>query len=554
MFVDKHFFFERNLLALSAGHERLCSRLSLAETTLNRYKFLESRGGDMVPAIVNPGGGAHPLHSMVDPRREAQRLLSSTMNGAGFLVFLGFGGGYYVEAALAIPGVRGVMVIDYDINGFAELLCSADHARILEDRRLRILIDPSPGEIEECILERYQPSLDGAIRSLPLRIRTDMESGRFEEAGAAIQNAAAGLSADYSVQAWFGTRWFSNIIRNLKAAEEIRRPFPPIREAAVCAAGPSLDMQLEGLRKKHGGLFLLASDTSLPALLAAGIEPDAVISIDCQHISYKHFLGGIPQHIPLFLDLASPPLLAGMVSRPIFFSGGHPLANYVSRYWRAIPVVDSSGGNVTYAAVSLAEALGASRIEIYGADYSYPLGKSYAKGAWLFPYFENLQNRFFSIETQFSSLLYRSPDLRKKTREDGIWYYETRTLNRYREGLELKAIKTEARYSTAEGLGAPIRLPQREKTRRGNPAIFSAGPAAVKARDFLASYREKIARLPGLAREMTAEEELILKTLLPQAAALKRREALNSGEEVLEAVKGYCMGEIEKVLEAVYKE
>jgi hypothetical protein len=60
--MDKRFFFERNLLALSPHNPALCSRLSGAETTLDRYRFLEARSGGIVPALVDRSGAAHPLH------------------------------------------------------------------------------------------------------------------------------------------------------------------------------------------------------------------------------------------------------------------------------------------------------------------------------------------------------------------------------------------------------------------------------------------------------------------------------------------------------------
>ncbi|MDR2258831.1 MAG: hypothetical protein LBE14_06755, partial [Treponema sp.] len=124
--MDKQFFFERNLLALSGLNPGLCSRLSAAETTLNRYKFLESRSGEIIPALVDSAGGAHPLHSLVDPRREGERLIS-TLGDEGFLIFLGLGGGFAIEAALKRPEVYRALLIDYDINGLAELFCSREY-------------------------------------------------------------------------------------------------------------------------------------------------------------------------------------------------------------------------------------------------------------------------------------------------------------------------------------------------------------------------------------------------------------------------------------------
>ncbi|MDR2934621.1 MAG: DUF115 domain-containing protein, partial [Candidatus Adiutrix sp.] len=47
---------------------------------------------------------------------------------------------------------------------------------------------------------------------------------------------------------------------------------PAAGDAAVCAAGPSLDAQIPLLLERREGLFVIAADTALPALLAGGVK------------------------------------------------------------------------------------------------------------------------------------------------------------------------------------------------------------------------------------------------------------------------------------------
>ncbi|MDR3145629.1 MAG: DUF115 domain-containing protein [Treponema sp.] len=561
--MDKRFYFERNLLALSQKDPALCSRLSGAVTTLGRYRFLDSRTGESIPALVDAGGTAHPLHSVVDPRREGTRLIAA-LGDAGFLIFFGLGGAYHVAAALERQEIHRILVIDYDINGIAELLASRDYVHIFNDPRFRLLVDPSPELLKQYILETFQPALYGGIRVSPLRTRTEQDQDLFGRAGEAVKEAINSLSTDYSVQAFFGTRWFSNIIRNLSRAEERTRPLPPVRRTAICAAGPSLDSQLPLLGEDRSSRYIIATDTSLGALLRGGIEPDAVVSIDCQHISYYHFMAGYPRRIPLFLDLASPPLLASLSAEVRFFSGGHPLTRYIARYWRPLPLLDTSGANVTYAALSLAEQLGAEYIELYGADFSYPLGRTYARGAYIYPYFENRQNRLNTLEARHSAFLYRSPSLLRRRREAAppdwapdreLWYYETPQLSRYREGIETKARALEGTLVAVPGLGAPIELPPPGGRAAEPIRLFSAGRMLMGAADFLRAYRRKVRELPRIERSVSAylqglsgEEGLLLGTLLPGAAALKRRSPGLEGRDLLEAARNYALGELDRVI------
>jgi hypothetical protein len=561
--MDRGFFFERNLLALSQSDPGLCSRLSAAETTLGRYKFIESRSGEPIPATLDPSGTAHPLHSLVDPRKEGTRLAAS-LGDEGFLIILGLGGGFHAAAALERRGIEQVVVVDYDINGIAELLSSKEYIHIFNDPRFHLLVDPPADLLKQYIVEQYQPVLYGGIGALSLRTRTDGQP-LFHGAAEAIKAAIDAVSGDYSVQAYFGKRWFSNIIRNLPMAETPVSPVPPIRHAAICAAGPSLDIQLPRLALRRESRFLIATDTSLPALLGAGLEPDAVVSIDCQHISYYHFMAGLSGHIPLFLDLASPPLVASRSGALHFFSGGHPFTRYISRYWRPFPAVDTSGANVTYAALSLADTLGAREIELYGADFSYPLGRTYARGTYLYPYFEDRQSRFSPLEALFSNFLYRGPLTR--VGGENSWYYESPSLSRYRKGMEEKIRAIRARVIPEPGLGAPLlpgKIPREEFPPADRPLrVFSPGRAAMGARDFLAGYRAKIKALPSVLpaagpaiekgistylENLDPEAGRVFTTLLPAAAAIKHRNPELNRAEILEAVKDYCIGELEKVL------
>ena len=158
-----------------------------------------------------------------------------------------------------------------------------------------------------------------------------------------------------------------------------------------------------------------------------------VVSIDCQHISYNHFLQGYPEEVPLVLDLASPPVLTKLAPKLAFFTSGHPFSQYVNKHWRRFPVIDTSGGNVSHAAVSLADRLGAAKILLFGADFCYPEGKSYARGSYIYPYFRCRESRLSGLESLFMAFLFRGP-AGSMERDGGR--YVTRSMLRYRERLE----------------------------------------------------------------------------------------------------------------------
>ncbi|MCL2213606.1 MAG: DUF115 domain-containing protein [Treponema sp.] len=531
-----------------------------------RYIFTKARSGETVPAIVLPSGETKNLHSMIDPKREAHRLVSAITEDIGFFIFLGLGGGFAPQAALETTNAR-IIVIDFDKDGIQDLLASGNYTRLLNNDRFSLLIDPSCEVIKNIILENYKPALMGGIKTIPLRSRTEQNTEEFEKAFGAIQEAIEITGSDYSVQAYFGIRWFSNIIRNIKNINKNNNVFfenkKQIRDAAIIAAGPSLDHQLTSLKDaKEKGFFIISSDTALPALLHNGIEADAVVSIDCQHISYYHFLGCNLRCIPLILDIASPPSFTELSHSPVFFSSGHPLSVYICEYWRPFTRLDTSGGNVTYACLSLAETLGMRNIILYGADFSYINSSSYARGTYLNPYFSKRQNRLSPLEAQSSAFLYRNPFLLPEDNEelttDKSRYYETSSLRFYRKKLEEKTSMMTARVTCERGSGAPVIIRSRERiVYRNENRIEEKSSSEISGMEFLEQYRNDIAALPGMKNNeyylsvLNKKESQIFTTLLPFAAAIKKQNTVLKQKDLIEEVKIQSIKKIEKVLNSV---
>ena len=498
---------------------------------------MESRSGATIPSLTEKDGSSYPLHSIVDPYKEGERLVS-TLAEEGYIIFLGLGGAFAAEAALKRESTKKVLVIEYDCNGLAELLSSKDYCKLFQDRRFRLLADPEPDILENHILDNYIPAIDGGIRVFPLRVRTDTDS-RFNEAAETIKNALDSVSRDYSVQAYFGKKWFSNIIRNLSIAQKQNSYIAPVRKAIICAAGPSLEEQIPQIKeyqinnkKEQIKPFVIATDTSLPVLLQSDIEPDAVVSIDCQHISYLHFFCMLPKKTQLFLDLSSPPLIASQTENRVFFSGGHPLSLYISRFWRSLPVLDTKGANVTYASLSLAENLGAKECILFGADFSYPLGKTYARGTYIYQYFDKRQFRYSSIEAQHSAFLYRDSSLKKSYSKQNKWYYETNSLCFYCKKVRQKE-------------------KQIREAKQASLSFFFSGPASKSAFFFLKNYKNSIEELssftPVSFHEQNEQADLTA-TLLPLAAYFRRRNPAYSSAELFNSVKTFSLEELKKII------
>jgi hypothetical protein len=521
-----------NMLALSSTQPLLSVKLGRIEAS-ERLFIQESRTGLPVPVIEREGRHFR-LHSSIDPEREGRRFYSSAPYG-GYLVFLGFGAGYHILPFLERSDVSGITIIEYDAAVFKSLLMKMDCRKFILDRRVRFLVDPEPREILRDMLDNYLPAVSGNLHLLQLRSRVQLDDEIFNIARKKINEVIQSISEDYSVQSYFGKRWFINSLENLKVAQDSTTTLRPVRKALITAAGPSLEEQLPLLREQRREGTLIATDTSLPFLLKKDIVPDMVVSIDCQHITYHHFMSGYPEGVPLVLDLASPNHLTRQAEKLVFFTSGHPFSRYVNSNWRRFPYIDTSGGNVGHAAVSLAETLGAQSIHLFGADFSFPEGKSYARETYLYPYFHTRSGRISGLENHFFSFLLKNKTI-IKIKEDDYIRYTTRPMISYKERLEEAIKKLNSAVVQIPGKGEYIEAyPGKQEGRRSSiiGTLFSAGAVEKPWYEFLQNYRNLLEKLPPPGEslsdyrlQLTKEQQDIMTTLFPASAAIRREQEL----------------------------
>jgi len=553
--------FARNLLALSGRDSALGEALEAARPD-DRYFVKMSRSGAPVP-VCRAEGRDIAMHSLIDPEREGQRLATAQQTG-GFIVALGLGAGYGLLPHLRSSTTSGILIIEYSEALLRFLFEEFDLSEILADPRVSLLLDPDPADIGRRLLATYVPALAGDICTLPLRPRTELEPDRFAAATNAVRDVLGRISDDYSVQAFFGRLWFRNAVRNLFVAERPSPPIRPARRAVVAAAGPSLESGLAAIAvERKAGAVLIATDTSLPALLGMGMKPDLAVSIDCQAISYYHFLKGIPDDIPLVLDLASPNRLARLSPNVRFFSSGHPFCTFLSSRWRPFPALDTSGGNVTHAALSLAEALGADRTLVVGADFSYPDGKSYARGTYIHDYFAKVAMRLVPLESAFAGFVFRTPSVQREADIDaaGLPYsrYVTKPLLSYRLHLEEYAAKSRMEIRTLRDRGVPICIEEGRSPRWETKPLFAAGSARLGAEAFLRGYARLLAALPSPSEpaavylgSLDNERRDLWTTLLPTASAFRRAAGKDrlASADLLETTRAWALREIEEALDS----
>lgn len=497
-------------------------------------------------------GGGRYIHSRYDPWREATRLASRQQ---GYLVLLGVGCGYLAAAAASSPGIAGVLAIEPDPAVAATVAREADltHLHSLP-AKMRLLYTDSPRLMRDAVAAFYLPALHEKV-TLQVTEGYDslLELYPFKEAFREGVERAVG---NYRTMASLGRSWTRNIIINATelatagsselatagspALGLLGEPIRPPRRAAILGAGPSLEDWLLRAAPQSENLLLLAADTALPALLARGVKPHLVASIDSQVATYHHYLSSSrlfsdplpPEEKPLVVaDLTAPPLLGRIGGRVAFFGGGHPLAELLLESSRTLRGLSTEGGNVGYTLLSAAVALGAKEVEIAGIDYAYLEGRGYARGSYLDHYFLSRIDRESSLISRWTALLWRDSDSRQMAGRSP-WSYADPRLLRFAESFDRAVRSYQARGIVIRHDSFSLEAPSGGAGAERIPPVLPADGIEENLNELAESLRKSVSAAPRPVWLLSREE----KALLPLTAWYREHPHRGAGDP-LEAAR-----------------
>lgn len=387
------------------------------------YKSItKSKDGYDIPVLKNNKS----LHSIYSPIKEASTFGNIKPTKNLFTIILGLGGGYHIQSFAEKNPEHFIMIIENSIKDIS-FLSSIECVKNLKQKR-NILISTIEN-LYQNILKNYSPVIHNGINILSNRQWIEFDHQKTNLILETINTAIETIGKDFSVQAHFGFIWQKNIISNLKILSTLnfqKIEIPNNKTAAIIAAGPSLDYTISKIKKDRNKYFIISTDTGLQVIKKHNLNCDAVISIDGQNISYKHFIGLKNFSNTIFIfDLQSnfnAVNFATRISNKIIFTcSNHPFSIYANingsnknqneefiNNENTFLNLSNGAGTVTIAAIDFAKKCGFNQIEVFGADFSYPFNKPYAKGTYLDSIYRYPETKISPAENDYINLLFRT--------------------------------------------------------------------------------------------------------------------------------------------------
>ena len=275
------------------------SNPALREAVLAGSSGVHLEQSDGVPSVRMPDGRTVPIHASRDPlaasRAAVERLVAD--GAPPLVVTIGLGLGYLLDALEHANGTTRVLAIEPVPETARAMLARRDWTNWLQSGRLTLLVGPAYAGSAEAwrAFKAGEPTNPRTIVS-PLVEREFPDEA--QRAKALARKIVAGVRANEEARRQFAGRYLLNSLRNLPAiategdVAALKSAFTGV-PAIVVGAGPSLDQNLAMLKAVDGHALVIAVDTALRPLLAAGVRPHVVVAVDPSELNARH-LHGLP--------------------------------------------------------------------------------------------------------------------------------------------------------------------------------------------------------------------------------------------------------------------
>jgi hypothetical protein len=327
------------------------------------------------------------LHSKYYPMKEAKKQIENLKVKKQQQIFaLGFGLGYHLEELAKRNKYDKVFIIEPYMSLFYTALKYVDLSDLLKSKNIIYLIGEDISSLFDVIRSYYSLSLEKDIEFLEQKAEINLFKDKYKEIYNKIKGSINYKKTSLATNIKRSREWKRNIINNIPyiikkpKADDFFNIFENIPVICV-AAGPSLDKNINQLKKIEDNVLIMCVGTSLKPLLREDIEPDIVVSMDGNIANLEHFkdIERIPDSY-LFAELGNYfEIQVKWNSKMSFFTMKRNFSGWVEEIKDKYTSINT-GGTVAHSMIDLAYKFGADPIILMGQDLAFTEEKSHASG------------------------------------------------------------------------------------------------------------------------------------------------------------------------------
>lgn len=358
------------------------------ENNSDRIEFDKARDGSSV-LLLEREGQRYRLNSAFRPVQEAERWAAQYKLDymENIILLFGLGNGIFARSLMKRMGERDSLII-YEPSSqiFRMILEQEDISDLLSNSRICILTEGINEQdfyfiLEGCLEWRNVNALCVCEHPGYKELFIDSFRGFVKQIADNVDlvHAQKHTMAHFAHESIFNMFFNMQYLSKANILGDFTGKIPEGLPAIIVAAGPSLDKNIEELKRAQGKAFILAVDSAVNILLDRGIPFDAMISVDARknpaYLSREEC-----RDIPLFCMLLSRThILLNHRGKKIFVMGGYCIDEYYQEAGHPFLPIEL-GGSVATAAFAVCVKLGFRKIVLIGQDLAYSGEVTHAGG------------------------------------------------------------------------------------------------------------------------------------------------------------------------------
>ncbi len=459
--------YTRNIAALWHSSPRLAQQIDNVPDEL-LINCQNTRNGQYTCQLPAANGNKLYLHSRYDPEKEAEIWAQGTMemsekqqqNNDGRMpmcyVVCGFGLGYHVMALRKkLLGDTIIIVIEKNLALLRTALALHDMSDMLRDNKIVFLTRSDREEIFKRLGDISVLLTMGIVFTKSLH---NIDNNFHTEVIRAINEFVSYLRSHTISMLANSITTCTNIANNLGAyvqcgpVNALRNRFKQY-PAIIVSAGPSLQKNIDYIKEIRDKVIVIAVQTTLRPLLAKGIKPDFVTSLDYHQVS-KRFYDGLQDQLADIHLIAEPKVSWHVIDT---YLGHGPISILGNEFANLLlcdePVLHDNipaGATVAHLAFYLAQYMGNDPIILIGQDLGYTNNVYYSPGNAVHDIWAPELNRFYSLEMKEWERILRSRNMLRKTCDtNGTPIYTDEQMFTYLQQFEKDFAQSAARVIDA---------------------------------------------------------------------------------------------------------
>ncbi|MBN1592172.1 MAG: DUF115 domain-containing protein [Candidatus Coatesbacteria bacterium] len=375
-----------NLERVKRSRKWLYDRLTETPQTLE-LNIMRAESGHPTLAVKAPDGKSLLMHSDKNPLAEAIAHVETVkLQEAEYLIIVGFGLGYHVlEAMRRVPPQCKVFIIEHSADIFRAAMHIFDLSAVISRPDVKVFVGTDLHEIMPALQEDFKSFKYHNIKVV-IHPPSATLFPSYKDVMDNLHKVLKIVQINVNTVRFFSRLWLKHNLLNLPkvvrspGVKSLFKQFEG-KPAILVSAGPSLDKNIDLLRRAAGKAVILAADTCLRPLLAHGIKPNFVQAIDAQPITYRHFSGLDLSEVCLVGVTRLPPEVMAPFGDRIFLGNdmNNQLWGTIQEYFEQLGTL-GTGSTVAVLGFDLAREMGCDPIIFVGQDFSYSYGRAYAEG------------------------------------------------------------------------------------------------------------------------------------------------------------------------------